>query len=131
MTVLSTLRELSFNPLSLIGKRITACRIENNTLLLDFEDGTSIDLYDGGQCCCEDRFMTTDDDPASLVGQVLTHLEAKPGPDIEEESGYGDHEQMFIEVATDKGFITLVNHNKHNGYYGGFSLKITDRGDSR
>jgi hypothetical protein len=31
---------------------------------------------------------------------------------------------MFI--GTDVGFITLTNHNEHNGYYGGFGLTITE-----
>jgi len=28
-------------------------------------------------------------------------------------------------MRTDKGFITITNHNEHNGYYGGFGLTIT------
>ena len=72
--------------------------------------------------------MTTDDDPQSLVGGKLVRIEAKPGPD--KDSEYDVHEQVFVEVATDKGFITIVNHNEHNGYYGGFGLTITEEGES-
>lgn len=69
--------------------------------------------------------MTIDDDVKSLIGHKLTRIESKDGPEVEGE--YGDcHEQVFVEVATDKGFITIANHNEHNGYYGGFGLTITE-----
>ena len=68
--------------------------------------------------------MTTDDDVQSLVGGTLTRIEAKPGPDVDD--GGECHETVFVEVGTDRGFITIVNHNEHNGYYGGFGLTITE-----
>jgi hypothetical protein len=69
--------------------------------------------------------MSTDDDVRSLVGHNLTRIEAKEGPG--EPDQYGEHETVFVEVGTDAGFITVVNHNEHNGYYGGFGLTITER----
>jgi hypothetical protein len=67
--------------------------------------------------------MTTDDDLQSLIGGKLVRVEAKAAPDREDE--YGEHEQVFVEVGTDKGLITIVNHNEHNGYYGGFGLELS------
>lgn len=93
-------------------------------LRLGMSGGKFIEIWDSGQSCCESRYMTTDDDVKSLVGGTLTRIEAKPGPDTEAE--YDVHEQVFVEVGTDKGFITVVNHNEHNGYYGGFGLTITE-----
>ena len=29
-------------------------------------------------------------------------------------------------MRTNKGFITIVNHNEHNGYYGGLTLSICE-----
>lgn len=94
-------------------------------LRLGLSCGKSIDIWDDGQSCCERRYMTCDDDVKSLVGHALTRIEAKEGPAVDGE--YGDlHEQVFVEVATDGGFITIANHNEHNGYYGGFGLTITE-----
>lgn len=107
------------------GQTITAADINDNRLQLSLSGGKTIEIWDNGQSCCEDRYMATDDDVSSLVGATLTRIEAKDGPNLPYE--YGDHEQVFVEVGTDKGFITIVNHNEHNGYYGGFGLTITER----
>ena len=40
------------------------------------------------------------------------------------EGSNDDHETCFVEVATDDGFITLTNHNEHNGAYSGFVLTV-------
>jgi hypothetical protein len=65
------------------------------------------------------------DDIQSLVGASLVRIESKPGPETVGEDDNA-HEIVFVEVGTDKGFITIVNHNEHNGYYGGFALTITE-----
>lgn len=97
----------------------------NEYLKLGFDDGTSIRVFDDGQSCCEHRYMTCDDDIQSLVGGSLVRMEGKPGPEVD--NGSCDvHDQVFVEIATDKGFITIANHNEHNGYYGGFSLAIKE-----
>lgn len=112
------------DPAKYVGRKITAAEMKNERLSLTFEDGSKIAIWDNGQSCCESRYMTTDDDVQSLVGGQLTRIEAKPGPDRDAE--YDVHEQVFVEVGTDKGFITIVNHNEHNGYYGGFGLTVTE-----
>lgn len=107
------------------GLVITKVSIDTTHLHVDFDNGKQISIWDNGQSCCENRYMSTDDDIQSLVGGKLLHVMAKDGPSIDEE--FDCHEQCFVEVATDKGLITLVNHNEHNGYYGGFELTITER----
>jgi hypothetical protein len=114
-----------------LGRKITAAALVDRDyggtrqLALTFEDGKKIAIFDDGQSCCESRYITTDDDVGSLVGHILTRIEAKDGPDTEDE--HGDmHETCFVEIGTDDGFVTLVNHNEHNGYYGGFGLSITE-----
>lgn len=93
---------------------------------ITFEDGVTIAITDQGQSCCEHRYMTCDDDPTSLSGGILKHIKVKKGPDLEDQ--YGDpHEVAFLEVATDKGFVTFATHNEHNGYYGGFGLTISEQ----
>lgn len=110
------------------GQKIMAVEMKDERLRIGLSpSGKTIEIWDNGQSCCESRYMTTDDDVQSLVGNELRRIEAKSGPDHEGE--YDVHEQVFVEVGTDKGFITIVNHNEHNGYYGGFGLTITEAGE--
>jgi hypothetical protein len=106
----------------LVGREIASAKLENDTLSLAFTDGTSAQLWDGGQSCCETRYVTTDDDPVTLVGNCIVSITTKQGPYVRED--YQEHEQVFVEVQTTGGFITLVTHNEHNGYYGGFSIRV-------
>lgn len=107
------------------GRRIRHARLEEERLLIAFEDGVTIALTDEGQSCCEARYMRSDDDIASLIGGTLAAMTVKEGPD--EVGEYGDtHETCFVEVQTDKGFITIASHNEHNGYYGGFAMSIDE-----
>ena len=107
------------------GRKITKAVLNEKELRLTFEDGVVITLTDEAQSCCEERYITCDDDVTSLVGGRLVKIEAK---DSGEKVGeYGDtHEWIFIEVATDQIPITLQTHNEHNGYYGGFGLSIKE-----
>lgn len=112
-------------PSEYAGRLITGAELKDDKLRLAFADGTQIAIFDDGQSCCESRYMRTDDDVRSLIGHRLRDIEIKEGPD--EEGEYGEmHEVCFLEVSTDGGFITLSNHNEHNGYYGGFGLTITE-----
>jgi hypothetical protein len=114
------------DPDEYVGRTIVAAFLEENKLKVRFEDGVTIHIWDDGQSCCENRYMTTDDDPACLVGRKLRAIQAKPGPE-KTDPKYGDmHEIVFVEVQTDGDFITIANHNEHNGYYGGFGLTITE-----
>lgn len=106
------------------GRRIIRAEIIDNKLKLWLDNGRCIAIWDNSQSCCESRYMSTDDDVQSLVSHTLTRIETKVGPDITD--GWGDHETCFVEVGTSVGFITLINHNEHNGYYGGFDLTITE-----
>lgn len=108
------------------GQTVMSAEIADDKLTLGLSpSGKLIEIWDNGQSCCESRYMRTDDDVKSLIGRKLTSIEAKEAPN--EPDDYGDHEVVFIEVQTDGGFITVSNHNKHNGYYGGFGLTITER----
>ncbi len=93
-------------------------------LILTFEDGTKLGIVDDGQSCCEHRYTSTDDNLDHMVGRRFLRVETKDGPENDMDDSYGCHETMFVEVWTDVGFFTLVNHNEHNGYYGGFCPKF-------
>lgn len=107
------------------GKTITKASVDEAGVLLEFKDKSSIFLYDDGQSCCEDRYVTCDDDPNDLVGGILTKIEEKEY--TEEDENYEVHEKCFIDISTNKATITITTHNVHNGYYGGFALTIRER----
>ena len=127
MDTSETHKPLGFNPPAsdFYGRKITSAELWENNLELSFDDRTKIAIWDAGQSCCENRYMTTDDDVQYLVGSRLIRIEEKPGPD-EYDDENEVHETCFVEVGTDQGFITLVTHNVHNGYYGGFALEIKE-----
>jgi hypothetical protein len=106
------------------GRTICGAEIVDNRLRLTLDGGQKIEIWDNGQSCCESRYMTCDDDLNSLCGHKIVRIEAKDGPN--QSADDDEHETCFVEVGTDKGFVTLTNHNEHNGYYGGFSLTITE-----
>ena len=109
------------DPADFVGKTVTAVDFNSERLLLWLDNSFCIKVFDNGQSCCESRYMTTDDDPHSIVGGQIVHIKSKEGPNLPDSES---HETCFVEVQTSKGLITLTNHNEHNGYYGGFGLSI-------
>lgn len=112
------------DPAKYYGKTIKAAEIKDDKFRIEFTDSVAIELWDDGQSCCEHRYMSTDDDVSSLIGKRLVKIEAKEHK--EESADYEEHEMVFVEVAVEDGWITIVNHNEHNGYYGGFGLTISE-----
>jgi hypothetical protein len=104
------------------GLTIASATLDDNRLQIGFTNGTKVDVYDTEQQCCENRYISTDDDLSSLVGHVLLRIEAKEGPQLPD--NYEVHETCFVEIGTNIGFVTLTTHNEHNGYYSGFALVI-------
>lgn len=84
-----------------------------------FVNGT-LRVWDDGQSCCENRYMTTDDDLPSFVGAKLVSFDIVDAANVDTE--YDVHEQTFVKLETTAGTITLVSHNEHNGYYGGINV---------
>jgi hypothetical protein len=112
------------DPAKYYGRKIIEAGINDERLLLKFEDGVSIKVWDDGQSCCEHRYITCDDNVQDLVGGILTKIESKEGDSKEED--YETHEWCFVDIVTDKATITMCTHNEHNGYYGGFGLLVTE-----
>lgn len=106
------------------GLTISNVIVDSQFVIIEFDNGKKIKIYDDGQSCCESRYVTCDDDATCLIGGKLVKIEASP---VEYKSeGYSDHETVFVEIATDKDHIKFCNHNEHNGYYGGFGLSICE-----
>jgi hypothetical protein len=94
-----------------------------DTLVITFDDGSSLVAYDAGQSCCEHRYMRTDDNFEDFIGATLLSMEIKQAPDLHDE--WEVHEVQFLELMTSRGALTMASHNEHNGYYGGFSIELT------
>lgn len=108
-----------------VGKVISQVVLLDNHLHIIFEDGSELNFYDDGQNCCEHRYFSCDgDDLSEFVGAKYIEAFVKDAPDIEEE--YEVHEVCFLEVRTSRGSITISAHNEHNGYYGGFGIRVSE-----
>lgn len=106
-----------------IGKKIKSATMNSNSLKIEFKGAPPMRLIDDGQSCCEHRYMTCDDDLSILEGAEFLGITEKEHKSTDGE--YGDsHEIVFVDFVTSKGTVTVCTHNKHNGYYGGFSLKL-------
>lgn len=103
-----------------LNKTIKEVKLEGNILEMDFEDGTSLSIFDNGQTCCEHRYMVTADDLRTFAGAKFLNAETVPAPN--EPNQYGEHEVQFLNVTTSFGVFQMATHNEHNGYYGGFHL---------
>lgn len=102
-----------------IGKTIKSAKLSDDVLKFEFTDGTGLNVWDDGQSCCEERYMTTDDDLSAFAGAEFRGLDLRDGPTVV--GGYGDvHEVQFLIVKTSLGDFTMETHNEHNGYYSGF-----------
>lgn len=110
---------------SYTGFRITRVDFDGNTdaLNLYLSNGRLLSIEDTGQSCCERRFVTCDDSFESFRGAKLVSIEERDGG-VPTSS---DDETQFVVVTTDKGAITLTTHNENNGYYGGFTVEVTER----
>lgn len=106
-----------------IIKSIELQDISDGRLLFTFDDGTKMSISDEGRSCCEDRYMTTDDDLSSFSGSVLVDAEVREMPILEHK--YDVHEMAFLVVTTSFGSFTIETHNVHNGYYGGFVMRCS------
>lgn len=113
------------------GKTIALLVIIDDKLTFGFSDASGLVLFDDGQCCCESRYMHTDDSLGDFVGAQFRGAELRDGPETQDDDGWGDvKESQFLIVHTSIGDFTVVNYNLHNGYYGGFSIVATGGDDT-
>lgn len=106
-----------------VGRVITSVVLDSDVLRFMFADGSQMNLWDDGQSCCENRYMVTEDDLSLYSGAMLVNIEVRDAPDMEDE--YDNvHEVQFLEVMTNRGCFTMSTHNEHNGYYGGFCVRM-------
>jgi hypothetical protein len=110
---------------SSIGKKIQKAWVdeEKDRLTIRFTDRSELHFKDEGQSCCESRYMSCDDRLSDFHLAEFRGAEIKEADSVEAEYDY--HDQEFLEIQTSKGVFTVVNHNEHNGYYGGFYIRMS------
>lgn len=107
-----------------VGKVIDSVVLRNDDKLhFVFSDGTKMRLWDDESMCCERRYMTVDDDLSLFSNSKLISIKVNDAKSIDHE-GEDAHDIQFLEVMTSIGCFTVVTHNEHNGYYGGFCVRI-------
>jgi hypothetical protein len=104
------------------GLVIESVTLDDDRLTFAFVGGRRLIIYDDGQQCCENRYMDTDDDLTGHEGGHIVEIEVAAVAHADDDDY--DHEVQFLKVQTTKGSITCCTHNEHNGYYGGFSIKV-------
>ena len=113
------------------GRKVTSAALEKHDgcaafrVGLTFEDGSRVFIMDNGQSCCESRYMSTDDDLSSMAGETLVSIEERQMAGSDDDDSGGRHDERALIITTDRAAYTIVNHNEHNGYYGGFSLEAS------
>jgi hypothetical protein len=105
------------------GKKLRYVVLADNKLTLGFAN-KRLSFYDDGQNCCEQRYMVCDDDLSFYENAEFYGIEVKDGPAVEVD--YDHKECQFLIVRTSAGEFTVANYNKHNGWYGGFSLVVKE-----
>jgi len=91
---------------------------------IHFTNGNILELIDNGQDCCENRYITCDDDLEGLQGQRIVSIEVAGIAEVLETNDGDSHEQVFVRIQFSRFAVTLCTHNEHNGYYGGFCLEV-------
>ena len=94
--------------------------IKENKLILHFESGRKRLIYDDIKPYDGVRYLSTDDDLSTIVGGKIISINTREGSI---DDYFDQHELLFVEIITTKGFLTIVNHNEHDGHYGGFNLQ--------
>ena len=144
--------ELAANQAQLVGHKIThltqlhfdnkhvpyEAPLNREGLWIRTDAPGSVLLYDRGQTCYEDRYITIDDDLSEYIGATITGLEEREYRTVSDEGCYV-HDAQTVVIHTDRGPLDLVTHVDHNGYYGGFDVCLRhfdasdthDDGDAR
>jgi len=114
---------------SSLNKVISDIKVTDKVLSISFTDGSTLYINDGGQSCCEHRYMTCDDGLQYYIGGKLLSIELKAANVTNDDDYGGVSEVQFLDINTDNGTFQIANHNEHNGYYGGFYIQASLTGN--
>lgn len=105
---------------AIVGQTILKVELEADTIYIRTPAGT-LSIMDDGQLCCEQRFITTDDDLA-LKGGIVRELVLEPVVGVDSDES-GVHAVAFLRLVTSLGVAVFCTHNIHNGCYEGFNVQ--------
>ena len=89
-----------------LNKTISGVFITDDNLYINFDDNTALRIWDGGQSCCEHRYMVCDDELNDYIGAKLTNVYSKPVTFTDDDWG-GKHETMFVDFENYRIFLNL------------------------
>ncbi len=105
------------------GMRIEKASFDGGSILLDMGNDIVIEIYDDRQSCCEKRYLNVhSDELQTLGGDTLRSIGVKWTTQKDDAGDY--HEVAFCEIRTEDNTVSFSTHNEHNGYYGGFDLRV-------
>lgn len=113
-----------YNENLLLGRELVSIALIDDEIIIETVDVGVFKLYDDGQSCCEARYITTDDTLEVENGSRLISINIKDAPNVETEDDLDVHEIQFLELVTTSWTYTFCTHVIHNGYYGGFDVKL-------
>lgn len=113
------------------NREIAHITVDERRVKIELVGGDELRIWDWGQQCCEIRFLSCDDNVSAFVGARFVDAETRPVTDAEfhrvrDNSGAYEGEEddpAFLIISTTLGEFTVVTHNIHNGYYGGFEIR--------
>ena len=112
---------------SCLMRKITHIHLGDAVLDIYFDDGTYLSIYDGGQQCCEHRYMSCSDRLEDYVGCILLDIEMKECIYDEDRKGSDIWDDVldiqFLDIITSGGTFQLSFYNEHNGFYGGWDIE--------
>ena len=106
-------------------RTILHATLSDNAVTLELEDRITLSIQDSGQECCEERYLTCDDNLWDLVDGKLMDISLRDGG-TKNEGTHETHETLFLDIRTDQTSVTICSHNEHNGWYGGIAPYIKE-----
>lgn len=104
-------------------KRICLEQIDRSELVVEFEGGVSLRVWDNEQQCCEKRSISTDDLLSQHVDTEYMGITVTQPIQEDEDRDGKFNDFQFIELRTSDGVVSFSVHNVHNGFYAGFDIQ--------
>jgi hypothetical protein len=118
------------NKNKLLNKRIKSInlhkKLEENFIEIRLNNNKIFTVKDNRQMCCEERYITTDDDLSYFTSTTIIDIDLSEVNSSNDDDTGHNHDIKFLRISTDKGVIVFESHNKHNGAYGGFNICIVE-----
>ena len=114
----------------LVGKKILALHGDGDTL--EFVTPTGVLQYGCEGDCCSSSWFAHISGIDNLVGHTVTKTEniALDSITPADETGRDCLVQYGFRISTDKGYFEIDMRNESNGYYGGYIIGPSEKGEA-